>query len=300
MILVTGGTGLVGRHLVKALVEEGYQVRCLVRSPQKGRELLPSGVELVRGEINDPAAVAAACKGIDKIYHLVAVIREKGKNTFEHVNVEGTLNLVIAAGQAGVKHFIHMSALGVCDNPGYKYICSKWRGEEAVRQSGLCWTIVRPSIIYGNGFNFFDRMIQSLRYLPGPVVPVPGKGATLFQPIAVEDVVRCLCLIGQNGNRFGQLIELGGPEHLSYSQMLDCLMERLGEKRYKVYVPMFLMRLIVPLMGSIMPDPPVTPVELKQLEVPNITDLDTVDKKFGFKPRTLRNGLKYLPAEKRG
>ncbi|WP_051273460.1 SDR family oxidoreductase [Desulfotruncus alcoholivorax] len=299
MILVTGGTGLVGRHLVKALVEKGHKVRCLVRSPQKSGELLPSGVELVRGDINNSAAVSAACKGVDKIYHLVAVIREEGDNTFEHVNVEGTLNLVIAAGQAGVKHFIHMSAIGACNNPKYKYVYSKWRGEEAVRQSGLGWTIVRPSIIYGDGFNFFDRMMQSFRYVPGPVVPVPGKGATLFQPIAVEDIVRCLCLIGENGNMFGQMVELGGPEHLSYSQMLDLLMERLGEKRYKIYVPMFLMRLIVPLMDSILPDPPVTPVELKQMEVPNITDIDAVEKKFGFKPRTLRNGLKYLPAGKK-
>ncbi|MBF7083976.1 complex I NDUFA9 subunit family protein [Desulfallas sp. Bu1-1] len=292
MILVTGGTGLVGKHLVRALMEKGYQVRCLVRSQQKAGELLPPGVELVRGEINDLAAVKKACKGVKKIIHLVAIIREHGENTFEHINVEGTLNLVIAAGQAGVERFIHMSALGACNNPRYKYAYSKWRGEEAVVQSGLNWTILRPSIIYGHGFNFFDRMLQSLRMCPRPFVPIPGKGSTLFQPIAVEDVVRCLCMICENSATVGQIIEIGGPEHLSYVQMLDRLLEHLGEKRYKLHIPMPLMRLVVPLMGSIMRDPPVSPVELKQLEINNITDIESVEKHFGFIPVALHDGLK--------
>lgn len=154
VILVTGGTGLVGKPLVSALVKKGHTVRCLVRSPQKAGEVLPGGIEFVQGEINDPESVNKACQGVDKVIHLVAIIREHGEQTFERINVEGTLNLVIAAGQAEVKHFIHMSALGACDNSRYKYVYSKWRGEEAVRQSGLKWTILRPSVIYGMGFNF--------------------------------------------------------------------------------------------------------------------------------------------------
>jgi len=294
MILVTGGTGLVGKHLVPALKEKGYAVRCLVRAPQKAEEILPGGVELVRGDINDPKAAQKACAGVDKVIHLVAVIREHGENTFEHINVEGTLNMVIAAGQAGVKHFIHMSALGACDNPRYKYVYSKWRGEEAVRQSGLAWTILRPSVIYGRGFNFFDRMVQSLKMFPRPFVPVPGKGTTLFQPIAVEDVVRCLLRICENPSMVGRVIEIGGPEHLSYAQMLDRLLEQLGEKRYKLYIPIPLMRLVVPLMNSVLRDPPVSSVELKQMAIDNITEPDAVERNFGFKPRALHNGLKYL------
>jgi len=238
-----------------------------------------------------------ACHGVDKVIHLVAIIREQGGQTFERINVEGTLNLVIAAGQAGVKHFIHMSALGACDNSRYKYVYSKWRGEEAVRQSGLEWTILRPSVIYGSGFNFFDRMIQSLQMFPKPFVPVPGRGSTLFQPIAVEDVVRCLLRICENTSIVGRIIEIGGPEHLSYAQMLDRLMDCLGEKRYKLYVPMPLMRLLVPLLGSILRDPPVSPVELKQMDMDNTTDLDAIENNFGFRPKALHNGLKYLTGQ---
>jgi len=294
MILVTGGTGLVGRHLVRALLAKGHDVRCLVRSTDKAGQVLPPEVELVRGDINDRTAVDKACRGVDKVFHLVAVIRENGANTFEHINVEGTLNLVVAAGQAGVKHFVHLSALGVSDNPKFKYAYSKWRGEETVQQSGLTWTIIRPSVIYGDGFGFFDRLAQSLRFTPRPFIPVPGKGTALFQPIAAEDVARCLIKLIENPSMIGKIVEIGGPEHLSYVQMLDLLLERLGEKRYKFYVPMFLMRLTVPLLGSVMKDPPVTTVELKQMELDNVTDAQAVEKIFGFKPRALRNGLRYL------
>lgn len=295
MILVTGGTGLVGRHLVRALLAKGYEVRCLVRSVDRARQMLPGEVELVRGDINDSVAVKKACQDVDRVFHLVAVIREKGESTFEHINVEGTLNLVIAAGQAGVKHFVHMSALGACDNPRFKYAYSKWRGEETVKQSGLTWTILRPSVIYGDGFGFIDRLAQSLQYTPRPFVPVPGRGGTLFQPISVEDVVRCLVKIIENQSLVGKVIEIGGPEHLSYLQILDLLLDKLGEKRYKLYIPMFLMRLAVPLLGSVLRDPPVTLVELKQMDMDNITDPRAVEKIFGFKPRALRNGLQYPP-----
>lgn len=294
MILVTGSTGLVGRHLVRALLAKGHAVRCLVRSTDRAGQVLPSEVELIRGDINDRTAVDKACAGVDRVYHLVAVIRENGVDTFEHINVEGTLNLVVAAGQAGVKHFVHLSALGVSDNPKYRYSYSKWRGEETVKQSGLTWTILRPSVIYGDGFGFFDRVAESLRYTPRPFVPVPGKGTALFQPIAVEDVARCLVKLIENPDLIGTVIEIGGPEHLSYAQMLDLLLERLEQKRYKLYVPMFLMRLTVPLMSSLLKDPPVTTVELKQMELGNVTDVHAVEKTFGFKPRALRNGLRRL------
>lgn len=294
MILVTGGTGLVGKHLVRFLVEKGRPVRCLVRSKQKATQLLPQQVELLEGKINDPVVLKRACKGVRNVIHLVAVIREQGQQTFEHINVEGTLNLVVAANSAGVERFIHMSVLGVEDNPRYRYIYSKWQGEEAVRQSGLNWTILRPSLIYGDGFNFFHRMLQSIKLFPGPFVPVPGKGDTLFQPIAVQDVVRCLGFICDQPATQGEIIEIGGPQQLSYEQMLDLLLAHLGLKRRKIHIPLFLMHLVVPLWESIFRDPPVTAVELKQLEVHNITDVGAVKKYFGFSPLALQQGMKYI------
>ncbi len=293
MILVTGASGFVGRHLVAALIKKGIPVRCLIRSSSVSEKLLKS-IEIAYGDVTDPDTLGPACDGVDGIIHLVAIIREKGNSSFEKVNIQGTRNIVAAAEAAGASRFIHMSALGARNDPAYRYVYSKWLAEEIVQQSALNWTIFRPSLIYGEGFGFFDRLLQSLKMFPPPFAPVPGGGRTRFQPIAVEDLVRCILLSLNNAAFSGRVCELGGPEHLSYAQMLDILTDTMGTARVKVPVPIPLMRIVAPLMGLIMKDPPVTPVELKQLDMDNITDPDTVEKQFGFKPRRLCDGLSYL------
>ncbi|MHB1043034.1 MAG: SDR family oxidoreductase [Eubacteriales bacterium] len=292
MILITGGTGFVGRHLVRALSESGRRVRCLVRGLKPG--LFPPEVEQVEGDVTRPGTLREAVAGASGVIHLVAVIREKGDSSFRKVNVEGARNMVAAARSAGARRFIHVSALGAINDPAFSYAYSKWQAEEAVRGSSLDWTIFRPSLIYGRGFGFFDRQIQSLKMSPPPFAPVPGAGRALFQPIAVEDLVRCLLLSLDDLSFYRRIVEVGGPEHLSYARMLDILMETLGQKRIKVPVPLALMRLAVPIMGVLLRDPPVTPAELKQLELNNITEASAVEKLFGFKPRPLSQGIKYL------
>lgn len=294
MILVTGGTGFVGRHLVGELVAQGYPVRVLVRDLQSARNILPPDVDLIKGDVTERPSLIAACKGTNAVIYLVAVIREKGEVTFEKINIEGTLNTVIAAEQAGVKRFIHLSALGASDNSHFRYTYSKWLGEEAVRQSGLNWTILRPSIIYGPGFNFFDRLQQAIELFPTPFVPVPGRGNTLFQPIAVEDVVRCIVTALKVPAMAGQVYEIGGPEHLKYVEMLELYMQAINIKRKKLPIPMPVMYIATRLMEKFLKDPPVTLDELKQLKTSNITDVEAVSRHFGFKPKALREGVKYV------
>lgn len=293
MILVTGPTGFVGRHLVKTMRKQGLPVRCLVRSAASAGKCL-QGVEIVSGDVADPSSLNTACAGVEAVIHLVAVIREKKGETFEKVNHQGTRNLVAAAERAGALRFIHMSALGARDDPAYRYVYSKWQAEEVVRQSSLNWTIFRPSLVYGEGFGFFDRLLQSLSMFPPPFAPVPGRGETRFQPLAVDDLVRCLLASLQQTSFYGRVCELGGPEHLSYAQMLDLLMDTRDIKRIKVPVPIPLMRLVVPLMGVLFKDPPVTLVELKQLDRDNITALSSVVRQFGFEPSLLRDSIGYL------
>ncbi len=293
MILVTGATGLVGRHIVPALLQAGHRVRCLVRNREKARSLLGNEPEFCDGDVTDPASLDEACRGAEAVIHLVAVIREKGPVTFESINVQGTRNMVAAAEKAGCRRFVHMSALGVRPDPAYRYAYSKWLGEEAVRQSSLAWTIFRPSVLYGRGFGFFDRMAQSLRMSPPPFAPVPAASSR-FQPLAAADLARCVVLALTNLGSVGQTYEIGGPEHLTYGQMLDTWLASRGRQRVKLPVPLALMRLVVPVMERLLPDPPVTSVELKQMELDNVTDLNTVEKYFGFKPRTLAQGLAEL------
>lgn len=291
---MTGATGFVGGHIIRALRERGCQVRCIVRSPDKAIELLNLGAEVVPGDVNDQLSLERACSGVKTVINLVAIIREHGEATFEKINVKGTENLVSAAQNAGVSRFIQMSALGARNDIRYIYIHSKWQAEEIVQQSTLSWTIFRPSLIYGKGFGFFDRLMQSLRLCPPPLAPLPGGGRTKFQPIAVEDVARCVLQSLENPDSVGKIYEIGGPEHLSYAEMLDALLSVLGEKRIKVPVPLPLMKLVVPIMCLVLRDPPVTLVELKQLDIDNITDVDAVENHFGFMPKYLREGLGYL------
>lgn len=296
MILVTGGTGFVGSHLIERLRQQERPVRCLVRDPASASDLQARHVELAPGDVTSPASLRNAMQGVQAVVHLVAIIREKGDRTFQKVNVEGTRNVVEAARAVGVRRFIHMSALGAVDDPRYRYIYSKRQAEQVVRGSGLDWTILRPSVIYGPGFGFFDRVWQSVKMAPPPIVPVPGSGQTRFQPIWVGDVVSCLVKALDDPATVGRIYEIGGPEYLTYEQMLDAVLKVRGVRRLKVKVPLFLMRPVVPLMGLIFRDPPVTSVEIKQLDVDNTTDIDSVRKQFGFPPLPFAQGIQYFGA----
>ncbi|WP_066635792.1 complex I NDUFA9 subunit family protein [Desulfolucanica intricata] len=295
MILITGAGGFVGHHLVKALVNQGFNVRCLVRSPDAAVNLLPEPVEITLGNVNDFNSLQEACNGVSVVIHLVAIIREKGEDTFNKINIEGTKNLVEAAENNGVNQFLHLSALGANNDPNFKYIFSKWQGEQFVINSNLNWTIFRPSVIYGEGFGFLNRMSQAIQMSPPPLVPVPGKGKALFQPIAVSDLINCIIKTINNNSTSKKIIEIGGPEHLSYKEILDILLSHLGHRRIKVSIPLPILSLVVPIMNRILKDPPVTPVELKQLKLDNITELDSVERIFGFKPIPFREGIKYIP-----
>ena len=296
MIFVTGGTGFVGNHLVPRLVETGDKVRCLVRDKAQAETLQAYGVELVAGDVTSLQTLEWAMRDVETVIHLVAVIREGKGITFTEVNVQGTRNVVQAALGSGVKRFIHMSALGVNSDPKYRYTYSKWQGEEAVRSSNLDFIIFRPSVIFGPGSGFTVQLIRSLNMFPF-VAPVPGSGRACFQPIWAGDVADCIVQALKDG-KTGQTCEIGGPEHLTYEQMLDTVIDVLGIKRIKIHLPLSLMRPAVMAMEKVLRNPPVTRVELAQLEVNNTTDLNSVERLFGFKPLPLSQGLEYIKRTK--
>ncbi len=296
MILVTGGAGFVGSHLIPRLVETGEKVKCLDRSLARAETEKASGVEWVLGNVTDRQSLEQAMSGVESVIHLVAILRESKGATFDGVNVQGTKNVVQAALGAGVKRFIHIGALGAGPNPIYRYAYSKWQGEEAVRSSNLDYTILEPSVMFGTGAGFITRLVRSLKTFPF-LAPIPGSGKTRFQTIWVEDVATCV-LKALGGEKSRQTCRIGGPEHLTYEQILDAVIAALGTKRIKVHLPLLLMRPAVMAMEKVMSDPPVTLGELKQLEVDNTTDLDSVERQFGFKPLPLSQGLDYIKPAK--
>jgi len=162
-VLLTGATGFVGRNMLKRLLAEGHTVRALLRGPQAARTLAQDRVELVAGDVVEGTGLDQGMQGCDAVIHLVGIIVEKAKNTFESVHHVGTRNVVEAAKRSGIRRFIQMSALGARADGAAAYQITKWKGEEEVRRSGIPYCILRPSLIFGEGDGFVTQMIETMR-----------------------------------------------------------------------------------------------------------------------------------------
>ncbi len=292
MILVTGASGFLGRNVVKALRTRGEAVRCLVRSPARAGIVTDYGVELAFGDILDPPSLQMAMRGVDSVVHLVAIIREKGRATFDRINRQGTESVVQAAREAGVGHFVHVSAIGVQENPAYQYLNSKWQGEQEVIRGGVAYTIIRPSILFGPGDEFINTLAGVVRSFP--IVPVAGNGQVRFQPISVEEVGGMVSAVAGNPRFGGRIIEVGGPDHLTYNEILDIIARTHKVRRLKAHLPVPLMKLMTRVMERVLPNPPATSSQLELLSLDNVTDLDSVERAFRMKPRPMEGNIGYI------
>lgn len=289
MVLVTGSTGFVGRHIVRKLRSTGMEVRCLVRSSSDLSVVNGLDVGISYGDVTNQASLEMALENTEAVVHLVAIIRETKQATFEGVNSQGTRNLVQAAKRIGVKRLVYMSNLGVGPDQRFPLLYSKWRGEEEVRNSGIDFTIFRPSVMFGRGDGFVTVLADTIKRLP--LVPVIGSGRTKFQLISVEDVAACVVKSLPDKETVNQVIPLGGPEHLSYEEIIDLIIETLKLKRRKMHIPLPMMRAIVWAMEKVLLQPPVTSDQLAMLNRDNITTPDVVERVFGFEPVSLRQKI---------
>lgn len=290
-IFVTGGTGFVGTGVVKALA--GSDLTLLVRSPEKQSRV--ADASLVQGDVTDPASLAGKLDGFDIVVHLVGIIEEEGGATFDSIIRQGTENVVGEAKRAGVKHFIHMSALGATDDPRYGYHAAKWRAEEAVKSSGLPYTIFRPSVIFGPDDGFINALAGVVRSFP--VVPVVGAGQSRFQPVRLEDVADSFArAVKDPETTIGQTYELGGARSYTYEEMLDVIAAKMGKKKPKVHVPVGLMRVVVGASGGLPRNlrPPVTSEQLKMLALDNTTPDSATEFLIDRKPVALEDGISYV------
>ncbi|MFQ5736165.1 MAG: complex I NDUFA9 subunit family protein [Thermodesulfobacteriota bacterium] len=297
MILITGGTGFVGKNLIRELLKESRRIRCLVRDPQRAEWLQKAGCELVRGDVTDPSSVLEAVGhgGVETVIHLVGILVETRGARFKDVHVEGTRNVVAACrGKGGgVKRYIHISALGTRENAVSEYHRTKWEAEEIVRASGLAYTIFRPSVMFGSEDKFTNVLARAIRL--SPVIMVPGNGQGRMQPVSVKDVAAALAKsIGMAGAS-RRVFELGGAEVLTFDGVIDAVAEALARKRLKLHVPMPLMRVAAALMEAALPRPPLTRDALLMLEEDNVTGDNALPEVFGIQPAGLKEGVKeYL------
>ena len=292
-MLVTGPTGFLGRRVVQKLLDHNYQVRCLVRSPGRER-ILPQGpVDVYYGDIDNPEALIGACRGVEQVIHLVAVIRQGKGVTFDSVNRAGVQNVVAAAKEAGnVGQFIHVSAVGAVNNPEFPYLQSKWEGEQAVIDSGLPYTIIRPSIIFGRGDEFLNSLAALVRVFP--MVPIISSGRNRLQPIWVDDVAQCIALSLSRHDLQGHILELGGPEQLSYNEIVSIVSRTMGRRRVHLHVPMWIMRANVALMQALMSRPPIDSEMLKMMRVRNVAEVGVVEQVFGFRAKAMEDGIDFV------
>ena len=290
-VAILGATGFVGSHLVPHLAAAGHRVIAVSRS---GGHLpgWTDAVELRAADVATGAGLEEALAGTDAAVHLVAIPRESKGRRFEQVNVGGTRRVVEAAQRAGIRRFVHLSVMGVADDPKLGYLWSKWRGEQAVRASSLDWVVLRPSLMFGEGDGFFNLVKTTLRYWSPGIVAIPGRGDARFQPLSVDDLAIAVERSLTDADRVRSVYEVGGPDWLTYRQIVDEVMRVTGMRRLKVPIPIPLISALTSVTDRILPAFPVSHDQISSLQRPNYTDRDAFERAFGVKPRKL--DLSYL------
>ena len=265
MILVTGGTGFVGGHLVHELRGRDLPVRCLVRDARRGSKVAAWGCELAEGDLTDPESLHRAVAGADTVIHLVA-IRQGRQEDFRRVMVDGTRYLIAAAKDAGVRRFVHMSALGTKEETKdlVPYYGAKWETEQMVQSSGIPFVIFRPSFVFGPDGGILPTFVKLARLTP--VTPIIGTGRQRIQPIWVGDVAAHFAEAVERDDVTGRLFELGGPEVVSWNELWKRLKRIRGMRRPSVHVPVRIMRINALITERLPGDIPLTRDLLKMLE----------------------------------
>jgi len=294
MILLTGGTGFIGRVLTRQLVETGHQVRMLLRpSPRTPR--LPTGVpvEVAVTSLSDIPGLRAAMRGVESIYHLAGGEGEGGRANLQAVDIDGTRAMCEAAADARVGRFFYLSHLGADRAAGFPVLKAKGIAEEYIRKSGVPYTILRGSILFGPGDEFTTGLAMLLAAAPG-FLPLPAKGETLLQPLWVEDLVTCLIWSLDNPDTLNQTYDLGGSEYISLRQLTGTIMEVINRRRLLVNWSTQSMRALTIIMESIFPRFPASIFWLDYLAVNRTCPMDTIPRVFGLMPARFGSRLDYL------
>lgn len=285
-ILVTGAAGYLGNQTVKKLVTLGRPVRAMARNRAKAEIRLrdvADSIEIVTADVTDPDSLGAVMSDLSAVIHYVAIAMEKGGQTYERVNYQGTVNLVEAAKAAGVSRFINMSQNGARSDLPYRFLASKGRAQAYVADSGLRWTAMRPSAIFGPQDEFFNTFARLLKITP-LVFPLIDGGKALFQPVSALDVVEAVIRSLDDDSAIGKELALGGPEVLSLGEIERRIIEAMNMRRLLIPAPLWLLRPVVLVMQALLPGSPVSSGLLDLLSVPNTVADNALVNHFGIQP----------------
>ncbi len=295
-VVVTGAAGFVGSHTCRALAARGWTVRAMVRDRAKATLVAATPVDYAIGDLRDPAAVAAAVRGANAIVHCAAIAIERAGQTYEAVNTDATAALLAAAQNAGVKRVVHMSQNGASSASPHRFLRSKGLAEDAVRASGLAFTALRPSVIFGPEDEFVNVLARLVRLSP-VVYPLPGGGTARFQPVAVDNVAQCIAIALERDSTIGKAYAIGGPEPLSLREIAQRVLAAMGARRTLVSAPVSVLKPLVAIAQRVLPNPPVTTGLLALLKSDNVTPDNALQSEFGIVPTPLdATLLSYLRA----
>jgi len=270
LITIFGGSGFVGRHVVRALANKGYQIRVAVRRPDLAGFLQPLGnvgqIQLTQANLRYPKSVKAAVKGADIVINLVGILAERGAQKFDAVQTDGAKAVATAAKNADAR-LIHMSAIGADKSSASAYGETKGKGEEAVRRILKDTVIMRPSIVFGPEDDFFNRFGAMSRL--APALPLIGGGTTRLQPVYVGDVAQAIVAAVEGTVKNGAIYELGGPQVASFRECLEMLLKEVGRDRMLISIPWFAAGMMAKAVGWL-PGAPITSDQLELLKTDNV------------------------------
>lgn len=298
MILVTGATGFIGRALVRHLTEAGLQVRVLIRPSMQSPALTRSvPVEVAVSSLTDERSLRSAMVGVKTIYHLAGAEWQGPRASLMDVDIQGTQAVCQAAAAQKVERIFYVSHLGADRASAFPAFKAKGIAEEHIRRSKIDYTILRSAIVYGKGDHFTSGLAYILTNVPFAFF-VPEDGRTQLQPLWVEDLATCLTWSLDNPNVINQTISIGGPEYLSFNQVLDQTMEKLGLQRARIHISPPFLRAITVTLDSIFPGLPISAYWLDYLAVNRTCALDTTMRTFNLIPGRFSQHLDHLRGQK--
>ena len=283
-VVVTGAAGLVGTRTCTLLSERGWKVRAVVRNPTKAAEQLGHlNLEIRSGDIRDTQSMRSALQGAGSLVHLAAIAIEKKGERYEDTNTAATKTLLEAAQAESVDRIVYMSQNGADSRSPHRFLRSKGAAQDLVTSSGMRWTVLKPSVIFGPDDEFVNVLARLVRLSP-VVYPLPGGGTARFQPIAVGDVAQAIVKCLEDRSTIGRTYSLGGAAPLTLREMTERILVAMNASRVLVGVPVPLLRPLVAAAQSVLPNPPVTTGLLELLKFDNVIASNDLVNELGISP----------------
>jgi NADH dehydrogenase len=274
LVTVFGGSGFLGRHVVRALAQRQYRIRVAVRRPELCGHLRPMGkvgqIHAVQANLRHPQSVLDAVRDADAVINLVGILFERGAQRFDAVQAEGAEAVALAAQSANAR-MVHVSAIGADDNSPSRYAQSKAEGERRVLAAAPGATIFRPAILFGPEDDFFNRFAALARM--APALPLPGGGHVRYQPVFAGDVGEAIAMAVDGDTRPGAIYELGGPQVRSFKELMEFTLATIQRRRLLIPMPFAAMKLQASLM-QFLPKPPLTPDQVEMLQYDNVVSAE--------------------------